>query len=92
MKKKDKCLQFFQLLTLGLLFHLAFVRSKAVTDQQADESQASSNVAQQRIGDLGTLLDLHDNHDHHHVHEEHDPGFWKKKVIWKEGWFGTILM
>lgn len=80
------------MLTLGLLLqiHIAFVASKAVTDQQADESQTSSvHVAQQRIGDLGLLglgHDLHHHHDHEHVHEEHDPGFWKKKVVWKEGW------
>lgn len=77
-----------QVLTLGLLLqiHIALVASKAVTDQQADESQASSvHIAQQRIGDLSLLHDHH--HDHHeHIHEDHDPGFWKKKVIWKEGW------
>lgn len=86
---------FLQVLTLGLLqIHIAFVASKAVTDQQADESQTSNvHVAQQRIGDLGLLgLDVshehhHDHHEHdHHDHHEHDPGFWKKKVIWKEGW------
>lgn len=60
--------------------------SKAVADQKAEESQVSSSqVAQQRIGHHGygapELID-----DPHHHHEEHDPGFWKKKVIWKEGW------
>lgn len=55
--------------------------SKAVVDQQAAESQVSSiAVAQQRFGhEYGApTLDVH--------HEEHDPGFWKKKVTWKEGW------
>ena len=68
--------------------HIAFVSSKAVTDQETAESQVSnSQIAQQRIGDLGLVVDDHEHlhHDHHH-HEEHDPGFWKKKVIWKEGW------
>lgn len=35
------------------------------------------------------LIDDHHHHDHldhHHHHDEHDPGFWKKKVTWKEGW------
>lgn len=32
---------------------------------------------------LPVIDDIHE----HHVHEEHpDPGFWKKKLIWKEGW------
>ena len=72
--------------------HIAFVASKAVTDQEAAESQVSnSQIAQQRIGDFGGLITdaldhLHHHHDHHHEHEDHDPGFWKKKVIWKEGW------
>lgn len=76
-------------------FHIAFVASKAVTDQEAAESQVSSSqIAQQRIGDLGLIADhLHDfhdhDHDHHHDHHDHDPGFWKKKVIWKEGWKKT---
>jgi hypothetical protein len=118
-------LQFF---TLGLLqLHIAFVASKAVTDQQTDESQVSNvQVAQQRIGDLGynyapavglpvepqagydypapavaaeqvgypypaPAIAEHQIsheviHDDHHHHNEHDPGFWKKKVTWKEGW------
>lgn len=110
-----------QILSLGLWLHTAtFVASKAVTDQQAEESQASSvSIAQQRVGydytapaavlpiedpnlaapliDVAAALDphahLHDHHDHHHhehnphdVHDEHDPGFWKKRVDWKEGW------
>lgn len=61
--------------------------SKAVVDQQAAESQVSSiAVAQQRFGhEYGAPLpDLH--HEEHPHHEEHDPGFWKKKVTWKEGW------
>lgn len=33
------------------------------------------------------LASLDAHHDpHHHHHEEHDLGFWKKKVIWKDGW------
>lgn len=78
---------FAQVFTLGLLqIHIAFVASKAV-DQQAEESQVSSSlVAQQRVGhDYGALPLIDDPHHHHH-HEEHDPGFWKKKVTWKEGW------
>lgn len=61
--------------------------SKAVVDQQTAESQVSSSqVAQQRIGDgYDYSAPLTDDHDHHH-HEAHDPGFWKKKVTWKEGW------
>lgn len=69
--------------------HIAFVASKAVTDQEAAESQVSnSQIAQQRIGDLGLIADdyEHDHHHHDHHHNEHDPGFWKKKVIWKEDW------
>lgn len=74
--------------TLGLLqIHIAFVASKAVVDQQTAESQVSSSqVAQQRIGSYDYSAPLIDDHDHHHHHEEHDPGFWKKKVTWKEGW------
>lgn len=44
--------------------------------------------------------DLHEHHDfhhddHHHIeehddhhdhHDHHDPGYWKKKLIWKPGW------
>lgn len=73
--------------------------SKAVVDQQADESQTSSvQVAQQRIGDVGYNYDPpvivaepqlaipEDHHHHEHHEEQHDPGFWKKKVTWKEGW------
>lgn len=83
------------------------VDAKAVTDQQAEESQASSiTIAQQRVGydysaplnvpvvdpneaaPVVAAVDAHDHHhdDHHHHHEDHDPGFWKKKVEWKEGW------
>jgi hypothetical protein len=70
------------------------VASKAVAeqDQVAAESQvANTQIAQQRIGDLGLLADHFHGHDHEHEHhhEEHDPGFWKKKVIWKEGWKKT---
>jgi hypothetical protein len=76
---------YVQIFTLGLIqIHIAFVAAKAVADQQAAESQVSNvHVAEQRIGhDYGaSLLDVH-----HHHHEEHDPGFWKKKVTWKEGW------
>lgn len=66
--------------------HIAFVASKAVVDQQTAESQVSSSqVAQQKIGlDYDTSIIDDPHHDHHH--DEHDPGFWKKKVIWKEGW------
>lgn len=73
---------------------------KAVAaDQQTAESQASGQaVAQQRIGHglgLGLGLDVgiseheiheHHIHEHHEHHEHHDPGYWKKKVTWKEGW------
>lgn len=67
--------------------HIAFVASKAVVDQQTAESQVSSSqVAQQKIGlDYDTSI-IDDPHHHDHHHDEHDPGFWKKKVIWKEGW------
>lgn len=78
---------FAQIFTLGLLqIHIAFVASKVVVDQQAAESQVSSaHIAQQRIGhEYGAPPVLDDPHHHHH--EEHDPGFWKKKVTWKEGW------
>lgn len=81
-----------QVFTLGLLLvQIAFVTAKAVVDQQTAESQVSSQlVAQQRIGSYDypepLIDDHHDPHDHHHHHDEHDPGFWKKKVIWKEGW------
>lgn len=27
-----------------------------------------------------------EDHHHHHHEEQPDPGFWKKKLIWKEGW------
>lgn len=39
--------------------------------------------------------DLHSRGDHHEVihhddhHEHHDPGYWKKKLIWKPGWKKT---
>lgn len=85
-----------------LQIHIAFVASKAVADQETAESQVSgSHVAQQRIGDYDygtpTVADdslvghddhhhPHDDHHHHHHDDHHDPGFWKKKVIWKEGW------
>lgn len=64
-------------------------QSKAVADQQPAGSQVDSkSVAQQRI-DLG-LSDavIHEHHVHEHIehHEHHDPGYWKKKVTWKEGW------
>ncbi|XP_061398117.1 uncharacterized protein LOC133333819 [Musca vetustissima] len=47
-------------------------------DQQTSESQISQ-VAQQRI-------DLDEEYHHHHHEHHHDPGYWKKKVTWKEGW------
>jgi hypothetical protein len=65
------------------------VNSKAVADQQVAESQVSSSqIAQQRIGhDYGSPEVIDDPHHHEHdPHHHHDPGFWKKKVIWKEGW------
>jgi len=84
---------------LGLLGVLCLAiggsQSKAVVDQQPAASQVDSkSVAQQRI-DLGLGLGddlIHDHHhehiiEHHeHHHEHHDPGYWKKKVTWKEGW------
>ncbi|XP_050743387.1 uncharacterized protein LOC108036234 isoform X2 [Drosophila biarmipes] len=86
---------------LGLLGVLCWAiggsQSKAVVDQQPAASQVDSkSVAQQRI-DLGLGLGdalIHDHHEHHehiiehheHHHEHHDPGYWKKKVTWKEGW------
>uniref|UniRef100_A0A182SUY6 Uncharacterized protein n=1 Tax=Anopheles maculatus TaxID=74869 RepID=A0A182SUY6_9DIPT len=35
-----------------------------------------------------TLLEEHhhDHEEHHDYEEHHDPGYWKKKLIWKEGW------
>lgn len=86
---------------LGLLGALSVAikgsHAKAVGDQQAAESQVSGkSVAQQRIGDgFGLGLDIgigehevheHHIHEHHEHHEHHDPGYWKKKVEWKEGW------
>lgn len=83
------------MLQLGLLGVLCVAiggcHSKAVVDQQPAASQVDSkSVAQQRI-DLGGLGDslFHEHHIHEHVehHEHHhDPGYWKKKVTWKEGW------
>lgn len=76
---------------VGLIFVIAFTAAKAVEqeDQTAEASQSSSKaVVQQRI-DLFGHHDQHHDHvvvDHHHHHEDHDPGFWKKKLIWKEGW------
>ncbi|XP_017487261.1 PREDICTED: lysine-specific demethylase 7A-like, partial [Rhagoletis zephyria] len=73
---------------LGTLSLLTLVAGKALIDQQTAESQASSvTVAQQRIGwDHDAHHEVHEVHDHHHEHHEHhhDPGFWKKKVTWKE--------
>lgn len=72
------------------MLNIAFVSTKAVTDQEAAESQVgNAQVAQQRTGYDYTppLLPEIEHHDHHH--EEHDPGFWKKKLIWKEGWKKT---
>lgn len=69
--------------------------SKAVADQETAELQiSSSQIAQQRIGDLGLLADSfqddhHHDHDHEHHHHEHDEGYWKKRVEWKEGWKKT---
>jgi len=75
--------------------------AKSVGDQQTAESQVSNNnnaVAEKRIGHglgLGLGLDIADIgghdihehiHEHHEHHEHHDPGYWKKKVTWKEGW------
>lgn len=61
------------------------VHTKAVLDQQAEESQSQIQVPEQRIGyDEIVHEDHHDHHEHHH--EEHDPGYWKKKLTWKEGW------
>lgn len=78
---------FAQIVILGLLqFHIAFVLSKAVADQQAADSQVSSQIAQQRIDPSYGEASIIDDHHHDHHHEEHDPGFWKKKVTWKEGW------
>lgn len=86
------------MLQLGLLGVLSVAtggsHAKAVADQQTAESQASGQaVAQQRIGhgfglglDVGiSEHDIHEHHIHEH-HEHHDPGYWKKKVTWKEGW------
>lgn len=71
------------------MLHKSHVSTKAVIfdDQTAESSQTSNKaVAQQRLDFLGHLLH-HDHHEHQHVIEhEHDPGYWKKKVIWKEGW------
>lgn len=65
----------------AIILHIALVCSKAVVDQTAEASQASSvSVAQQRIGfDHSAPYDDHHHHEHHH--EEHDPGFWKKKLV-----------
>lgn len=78
---------------LGLIFLIAFTAAKAVEqeDQTAEASQTSSKtVIQQRLDFLGHgHADHHHDHivvDHHHHHEEPDPGYWKKKLIWKEGW------
>lgn len=82
------------LLGLVLPIVLAAVAKSAVQqeDQTAEASQTSSKtVVQQRLDLFGNhdLVDHHDHHvheEHHHHHEEHDPGYWKKKLIWKEGW------
>lgn len=80
---------YFSLQTLFSATLLVVVSSKAVNDQTAEPSQRNEQVAEQRVGfDYGAtggaeaVVD-----DHHHHHEDHhDPGFWKKKVEWKEGW------
>lgn len=76
------------------MLHRSQVSTKAVKfeDQTAEASQASNKaVAQQRLDFLGHLFhhdDHHDHHEHHHVQLQHvhDPGYWKKKVVWKAGW------
>jgi hypothetical protein len=80
-----------------LLLQIAFASTKSVTDQEAAESQSRIQVAQQKVGYDYTPVDLKDHHsheyldehDHGHHHHEPDPGFWKKKLIWKEG-MGSI--
>lgn len=69
-----------------MTLQIVFVASKAVVDQTAEASQRNNEqVAQQRVGyDYGpAVVDSH--YDEHH-HDHHDPGYWKKKVVWKEGW------
>lgn len=72
------------------MLHKSQVSTKSVVfeDQTAESSQTSNKaVAQQRLDFFKNLLH-HDHQEHHHVvvEHDHDPGFWKKKVIWKEGW------
>lgn len=74
-----------------MLLHRSQVSTKAVKldDQTAEASQASNKaVAQQRLDLLGHLFHHDDHHDHHHVQIQHvhDPGYWKKKVVWKAAW------
>ena len=82
----------FQLNFLCCLCLLALVAGKALNDQQTSESQSDSKVvAQRRIGfGFDEHHDIHEEIHHHHEeihhHEHHDPGFWKKRVTWKEGW------
>lgn len=96
-KPQISCLFFFALcvtqIYLGVLLHSSHVSSAAVKfdDQTAEASQASNKaVAQQRLDLLGHLFhhDHHDHHEHHHVQLQHvhDPGYWKKKVVWKSAW------
>lgn len=61
-------------------------------DQEADESQAKSQVAQQRVGYDYTpqVIDTSEDHHHHHHEEPKDPGFWKKRVEWKKGLKGNF--
>lgn len=72
------------------MLHKAAVSTKSVVfeDQKAEASQTSSKVvAQQRLDFLGHLLHHEPKHEHHvHIEHDHDPGYWKKKVVWKEGW------
>lgn len=56
-----------------------------MVDQTAEASQRNVQVAQQRVGyDYGAPAVESHYDDHHHDH--HDPGYWKKKVVWKEGY------
>lgn len=67
---------------------------KPIEDQVTAESQANTQVAQQRVSfdyeGHGAAIDHHHYDDHHHYEDHHhdhhhDPGYWKKRVEWKLG-------
>lgn len=69
-----------------------FGKALSIDDQTAESSHKTEAVAQQRLDFFGHGQGHHDVHQHTHVVHEHDPGYWKKKLIWKEGKHFMVLV